>query len=177
MKQEEIKQIDRKIRTIKFKDSEDVYEFPLLSFRDNRKAFLLFTSLLLPVLPVIKDTYVNYTKEIDHFKLANSEDSPVDFTPEMNLFDVSTVISSQIGTEDFDNFLEILIPSLKKNGNAVELEDAFQGDFDSYLKLVEYSFKENLGIPLVRWLEGQGLTGIVTYLQQVATDTKEVMKR
>lgn len=171
---------DLKVRNIQFKDSEDVYEFPLLKMKDNRRAFALATSLLLPVVSVVQETYTDHLiqlgispEDLDKLK----EEIPEDLEQEpISFFDATTVVAAQLATEEFDKLLDLLVPSLKINGKEVDIEDAFQGDFEKYLLLCEYSFKENVGTPLVKWLEEKGLGGIDTYLRGAAKIVKETLK-
>lgn len=160
------------IRKITFKDHPDSYQLKLLSGRECSVAFSKALALLAPPCTAAYDSYQEYNRNVKEEKRLEEEG----FEPEevdLSLFDVSVVLSQQMEKPLFHELVDILLKGLTKNGEQpVDLDNEFRGRFDSYLKLVEYAFMENLGTPFVRWLEEKGFSGMSIYLQQAVTASK-----
>lgn len=162
-----------KYKSIQFEGSEDKYVFPLLSVRQTAPVFAKFLSVALPILAASFDKMEDF--ELQKAEILKMGEEGIGISPEVDLFDVSVLLSQQLIKPEFNDILEGLIPELTKNGSEISLDEAFYGEFDKYMKLVEFSFRENLLIPLMRYLEEKGLSGMLTSLQGALTVTKGTM--
>lgn len=163
-------------RQITFKSKpQDKYIIRLLPARQNAVAFAKAAELLVPMLAAGFDTYKDYANEVQR-AVTDEEDGIDPLTPSASLFEPAVVFAQQIGRDEVQDLIGLLLSTLTKNGKPVDLDEEFRGSFDDYMKLVEWSFKENLSVPFVRLLEEKGLSGMTTSLQQVTSAFQEGTK-
>lgn len=167
---------DSWIKRVKFKGSEDVYEFSLLPAKQCSQVFTHFLSIATPVLAAGYQKFSDYQAELEENERLKSE-GHVDIPPDLDLFDVSVLLAEQFKKPEFLSVMEGLIIEFKKNGQETSLDKEFRGEFDKYIKLLELAFKENLLGPLVRYLGEKGWSGMLTSLRVLIPEAKDLGKK
>jgi hypothetical protein len=164
---------EKGFRQLIFKSNpQNKYAIRLLPARQNAVAFAKASELLVPMLAAGFDTYKEYASEVQ-MAVKDGEDGIEPLIPSVSLFEPAVVFAQQIGRQEVQDLIEILLSSLTKNGQPVDLDDEFRGSFDDYMKIIEWAFRENLSVPFVRLLEEKGLSGMTTSLQQVVSVFQE----
>ena len=160
-------------RRVKFKGEEDMYEFSLLSVRQVNAILPKFLGIISPIVAAGWDTFSSYSQQV------RENDEDLGFKEEsldLSFISLATIFGNQMFQPEVNEFLDSLVVDLKKNGKEISLDDAFRGEYDKYLKLIELAFKDNLKVPLVRLLEEKGYAGMLTSLQAAMSGAKELMK-
>lgn len=160
------------IKHIHLKSSDEVFSLRLLPANKARIAFAKATSLLAPVMSVAYDTYNEYkSTQIE------DEEGNVQSTGEIvSFFEFSVILGQQVEKPEFQELLDILLEDLKVAGQDFDFNEHFRGRLDDQMKIIEVAFKENLLVPLVRWLKDRGFAEILTYLQPMVEIKQELQK-
>lgn len=163
--------IENGIRKVKFKNETFIYEYSLLSAREMNVLFPKFLALVSPILATgyesFSGSFINSKKSEDDIDDGFNENETISLIP------LATVLGNQLYQPEVQELLNNLIIDLKKDGKPLDVDDAFRGQYDKYLKLVEQAFKDNFSVPLGKLLEEKGYAGMLTSLLAVMKEIKE----
>lgn len=162
---------DMGVRKINFKDKpNEVFELKLLPANKARRAFLKATSLLAPLITHSLDTFSVHKSRMDEVE-RDEEAGIIPEVPTLTFFEMSLTLSEQLNRPEAEELWGLLLDGLTKNGQEVDFDKDYLS-VDKQLKLVEYSFQENLSTPFMNWLEEKGYTSILTSLQSAVSEVR-----
>ena len=142
----------------------------------NMEIFTKITGVLSPVLGAgLQSGVPFFNKAKEYEESLESEDSDYVERPDFDVFPVAAVLGEAINSEEVRSVARELLDGLYHavpvgdSGKAtvkVDLDKELGGaDFVLYMKLLEYAIEQSIKIPLVYWLESNGLSGIGSALQ------------
>jgi len=121
----------------------DVYTLELLPTIIGLKVTAKLTTLFAPVLG----------------SMADSSESKPFIMPEEDATwsQAALLLVGQMDKVDVVDLIVVLLSSIKKNGQAVDIDQDFKGEYGDLLELVVFSLKENFGSFFTKMLKDKGL--------------------